>query len=192
MPGFTGSSAGYPYDPDRARQLLAEAGYANPAELPVLTYSASGYGDAGGYVTAVITLWQENLGVTIEPVVIEPYTYYDELYAGNVGHIYSSGWCADYPDPQNFLDILYHSTSRQNVGGYANAEVDTLLEQARVERDIEARLALYAEIERRIIEDAPVVFTSHGETAVLVSPDVQNYVLTPIGVRQLHRLSLNR
>ena len=192
MPGFTGSSEGYPYNPERARQLLAEAGYANPADLPVLTYSASGYGDAGGYVTAVITLWQENLGVIIEPVVIEPFTYYDELYAGNVGHIYSSGWCADYPDPQNFLDILYHSTSRQNVGSYVNSEVDLLLEQARVERDSDERLTLYAEIERKIIEDAPVVFTTHGETAVLVSPDVQNYVFTPIGVRQLHRIAINR
>ena len=192
MPGFRGDHDGYPYNPEKARQLLAEAGYATPADLPALTYTTSGYGDVGGYETAVITLWQQNLGVTIEPVVIEPFTFYDELYAGNVGHIYSSGWCADYPDPQNFLDILYHSASRQNVGGYANAEVDALLEQARVERDITTRLALYADIERRIIEDAPVVFISYGETAVLVSPDIQNYVLTPIGVPQWHRVTLSR
>lgn len=192
MPGFTGNNAGYPFDPERARQLLAEAGYTHPGDLPVLTYSTSGYGDASGYVTAVITMWQQNLGVTIVPDVIEPFTYYDELYGGHVGHIYSSGWCADYPDPQNFLDILYHSTSRQNVGGYANADVDALLEQARVERDQEMRLALYAEIERQLIADAPVVFVSYGETAVLVSPHLENYVLTPIGVPQWHRVRLNR
>lgn len=192
MPGFSGKHRGYPYAPERARQLLAEAGYANPADLPVLTYSTSGYGDVGGYVTAVITLWQQNLGVTIEPNVIEPFTFYDELYAGNVGHMYSSGWCADYPDPQNFLDILYHSDSRQNVGSYVNTEVDAMLEQARIERDIAARLALYADIEQQIVADAPVVFVSHGETAVLISPDLQNYILTPIGVRQWHQVRINR
>ncbi|MCA9926993.1 MAG: peptide ABC transporter substrate-binding protein [Anaerolineales bacterium] len=192
MPGFTGDLAGYPFDPARARALLAEAGYADPSQLPVLTYTTSGYGDVSGYATAVITLWQENLGVRIEPQVIEPFTYYDELYSGNVGHIYSSGWCADYPDPQNFLDILYHSESRQNIGGYVNKEMDALLEQARVERDVPARLAQYADIERRIVADAPVVFVSYGETAVLVSPALKNYVLTPIGVPQWHRVAVVR
>ncbi|MCP5101554.1 MAG: peptide ABC transporter substrate-binding protein [Chloroflexi bacterium] len=192
MPGFTGQTSGYPFNLEKARQLLADAGYENLADFPILTYSTSGYGDAGGYVTAVITQWQQNLGVTIQPQVIEPYQFYDELYAGNVGHIYSSGWCADYPDPQNFLDILYHSQSRQNVGGYANPTIDTMLEQARIERDINTRLALYADIERDIVADAPVVFVSHGLTAVLVSPDLQNYILTPIGVRQWNHVSISR
>ncbi|MEJ2749750.1 MAG: peptide ABC transporter substrate-binding protein, partial [Anaerolineae bacterium] len=191
MPGYTGQSAGYPFDPARARQLLAEAGYAAPDDLPTLTYTTAGYGDVGSYVTAVITMWEENLGVTIQPVILDPYTYYDELYAGNVGHLFSSGWCADYPDPQNFLDVLYHSEAPQNLGGYSNPAVDALLEQARVERDVPTRMAMYADIEQQIIADAPVVFTSHGLTAVLVKPRVQNYVLTPIGVPQWRYVQLN-
>ncbi len=193
MPGYTNKpNRGYPYDPARARQLLAEAGYADMSQFPVLTYSTGGYGSVNDYVTAVITMWQENLGVTIRPEVIDPYQYYDELYAGNVGHFYGSGWCADYPDPQNFLDILYHSESPQNIGGYSNPEVDAMLEAARVERDVDRRMALYAEIEERIVADAPVVFVSHGLTAVLVSPDLEGYILTPFGVRQWHRVGVNR
>ncbi len=193
MPGYTNNpNRGYPYDPDKARQLLAEAGYTDMSQFPVLTYSTGGYGSVNDYVTAVITMWQENLGVTIRPEVVDPYQYYDELYAGNVGHFYSSGWCADYPDPQNFLDVLYHSQSTQNIGGYSSPEVDEMLEAARVERDVARRMALYAEIEAQIVAEAPVVFVSHGLTAVLVSPDLEGYVLTPFGVRQWHRVDVNR
>jgi ABC-type oligopeptide transport system substrate-binding subunit len=136
-------------------------------------------------------MWQEKLGVTIEPVLIDPFIFLDELYGGNTGHIFSAGWCADYPDPQNFLDVLYHSQSQQNLSAFADANVDQLLVQARVERDVATRLSLYQEAERLIVAQAPVVFVSHGASAVLVKPRLQNYVLTPIGVTQWHKVSLN-
>jgi oligopeptide transport system substrate-binding protein len=191
MPGYSLSGvAGYPYDPERARQLLAEAGYADPAEFPTVTFYTAGYNDVNPYVTAVITMWQTELGITIEPVLLEPFSYFDELYAGNKGHIFSAGWCADYPDPQNFLDILYHSQSGQNLSEYRDTAVDRLLEQARVEQDTATRLALYAEAERQIVAAAPVVFVSHSATAVLVKPYVENYRLVPIGVPQWDRIRL--
>lgn len=193
MPGYTANpERGYAYDPEKARQLLAEAGFSDMAQFPSLTYTTSGYGDVGAYVTAVITMWQNNLGVNIRPEVIDPFIFYDELYGGNVGHIYASGWCADYPDPQNFLDILYHSQSTQNIGRYQNPEIDALLEQARVEGDVQTRLALYQTIEEMLVADAPVVFVSHSLQAVLVSSQLQNYVLTPFGVRQWHLLDVER
>jgi oligopeptide transport system substrate-binding protein len=191
MPGYGLSAvAGYPYDPERARRLLVEAGYTDPAEFPTVTFHTAGYNDVSPYVTAVITMWQTELGITIEPVLLEPFSYLDELYGGNKGHIFSSGWCADYPDPQNFLDILYHSQSGQNLSEYSDTAVDHLLEQARVERNIDTRLALYAQAERQIVAAAPVVFVSHSATAVLVKPRVENYQLVPIGVPQWDRVHL--
>ena len=193
MPGYTDDpNRGYPFDPDRAKALLAEAGYSDISQFPTLTYTTSGYGEVNNYVTAIITMWQENLGVTIQPQTIDPFVYYEEIYDGNVGHIYSNGWCADYPDPQNFLDILYHSESPQNVGRYQNETVDQLLASARVERDVTTRMDQYAEIERLIMAEAPDVFVSHGFTAVLVSPELEGYKLTPFGVRQWHQVGVQR
>lgn len=189
MPGYGGVTEPLPFDPAQARALLAQAGYANPADLGTLSYYTAGFDQVGGLVTAVITMWQQNLGLAIEPVLIDPFTYNDQLFSGDVGHFFSSGWCADYPDPQNFLDILYHSESRQNLGGYRNEQVDSLLVQARTETDLPTRLALYAQVEQQLAAEAPVIFLAHGVTAVLVSPRLQNYVLTPLGIPQWHLVS---
>ncbi|MDX1686964.1 MAG: hypothetical protein R3248_03185, partial [Candidatus Promineifilaceae bacterium] len=128
----------------------------------------------------------------VEPALLDPYRYSEELHAGNVGHVYSFGWCADYPDPQNFLDVLFHSESPQNLGGYSNPEVDALLEAARTEQDAAARLDLYAQAEEMIIEDAPAAFVNHSLTAVLVKPYVKGYELTPLGIPQWHRVTIDR
>jgi oligopeptide transport system substrate-binding protein len=193
MPGYGGlDGESYPYDVEKARALLAEAGYADPADMGTLIFTTQGYGDVGAYITAVITLWEEALGVTIEPVLLEPFTYFDALYAGDVGHFFSSGWCADYPDPQNFLDVLYYSTSEQNLSRFSDAGIDALLDEARVEQDVQQRLAMYQEIERRIVAAAPVVFTSHGISAVLVKPGLEGYVLTPIGIPQWQHVTKQR
>ncbi len=193
MPGYGGLyDESYPYDIEKAQNLLTEAGYADPADMGTLTFTTQGYGDVGPYITALITLWQEELGVTIEPVSLEPFAYYDELYAGNTGHFFSSGWCADYPDPQNFLEVLYHSDSEQNLSRFNDPAIDALLEQARIEQDVAGRLAMYQEAERRIVEAAPVVFTDHDIAAVLINPDLEGYQLTPIGVPQWHRVTKKR
>jgi ABC-type transport system substrate-binding protein len=190
MPGYVAREAEYAYDPQQARALLQEAGYA--PETLVLTYTTAGYGDIGPLDTAVITMWQEALGVTIKPQLLDPFIYSDELYAGNVGHFYNYGWCADYPDPQNFLDVLFHSQSAQNLGNFSDAAIDAMLQEARVEPGVDERLALYRDIETRLIEEAPAVFISHGLSSVLVKPYLEGYELTAIGIPQWHRVRVNR
>ena len=127
--------------------------------------------------------------MTIEPELLDPYLYYDELYAGDMGHFFSSGWCADYPDPQNFLEVLYYTNSEQNLARFSDSGIDELLDQARIEQDVARRLAMYQEAERRIVDKAPVVFTSHGIAAELVNPQLEGYRLNPIGIPQWDRVT---
>jgi oligopeptide transport system substrate-binding protein len=192
MPGYTGELDGYGYDPEMAKELLARAGYDDPSTFPAVTFNTSGYGGVGPYVTSLISMWQETLGVTIEPILLDPYVFIDELYSGNTGDIFISGWCADYPDPENFLDLLFHSASKQNLSSYNNPIVDALLEEARIEAEVGSRMVQYAAIERMIVADAPVLFLTHSLAAELVKPYVENYVWTPIGVAQWHQVGLNR
>ncbi len=186
MPGYTGNVGGYGFDPERAQALLADAGYEKPEDFPTVTFTTAGYGDVGVLETAVITMWQEELGVSIQPLLVDPYSYFDELYAGNTGNIFTSGWCADYPDPENFLDLLFHSNSAQNLSGYSAPDLDVLLEEARVEADVARRLALYEQIEREMVSEAPAVFLVHSISAELVKAEIKDYSLTPIGVAQWH------
>jgi ABC-type oligopeptide transport system substrate-binding subunit len=94
--------------------------------------------------------------------------------------MYQLGWIADYPDPQNFLDILFHTESRQNHTGYSNEELDAILDEAGVEQDPEQRVALYREAEQLIIDEAPWVPLHFGLEYELVKPWVQGYSLTPM------------
>lgn len=187
MPGYSQRPA-LAYDPDGARALLEAAGQST---LPPLTFTASGYDQVTPLVTAAITMWQENLGADITVQLVDPYTYFTELYAGNAGHFFTTGWCADYPDPENFLDVLFHSASAQNLAAYHNPDVDLWLETARVAADVPARLALYAEAETRILADAPVAVLEHGLDAILVKSRVHGYILTPISVTQWQNVSLS-
>ncbi len=183
LPGFNYALQGLPYDPAQARQLLAQSKYGSADRLPPIVYTDSGVGSyVSPDVAALAQMWQQNLGVTITIENIEPNFYLEALYSGHHGQLFGSGWCADYPDPENFADVLFHTGSQQNLGGYSNPTLDSLLDQARVEQDVAKRIALYQQAEQMIVNDAPVLFTIHPLSYQLVKPYVKGYVFTPIDI----------
>ena len=139
---------------------------------------------------AVVAMLEENLQLDIR---VEQVAWGDFLQDLNEARymLYAGGWIADYPDPQNFVDLLFHSASTQNHTGYANAEVDRLLEQARVETEHEARMALYQEAELLILEDAPWIPLVHRVSYTLVKPWVQGYQASPSLYPWLKDISLS-
>jgi ABC-type transport system substrate-binding protein len=183
LPGFDYGLQGLPYDPAQARELLKQSKYGGPEGLPEITYTNSGIGSyIGGTVAALAEMWQTNLGVTIKVENLDYNFYYEQIFSGNHGQIFDGGWCADYPDPENFADVLFHTGVPQNHGGYSNPELDALLEAARIEPDVTKRIAMYQEAERTIVNDAPVLFTTHSLSYELVQPYVKGYVFTPITI----------
>jgi ABC-type transport system substrate-binding protein len=182
MPGYGEDITAPRFDPDKALEVLAASSYGSADALPEITLTTSGRGGAlSDYQSALVDMWRTHLGVEVTVEQLEPTSFFFEVREHH-GQIISLGWGADYPDPENFLDVLYHSEGQQNLGHYSNPEVDELLEQARVETDVEARLALYHQIEQMIIDDAPDILVHQGQDYFLLKPYVKNYLLTPVGI----------
>jgi oligopeptide transport system substrate-binding protein len=190
VPGYSPDDKTYPYDPDRARQLLSESKYAD--NMPEIILAESGAGasvdDATG---AIIQDWRDQLGIEVQIQQAESGTFFDDIDEGRY-QMFSLGWIMDYPDPEDILDLLFHSKSRQNNSRYENAEVDQKLEAARIEPDLEARLAIYREVEQTIVEDAPWIPLYFGATHALVKPYVKNYIFPPLVIEKFRDVEVQR
>jgi ABC-type oligopeptide transport system substrate-binding subunit len=183
LPGFNIELKGLPFDPAQARELLKQSKYGGPEGLPPIVYTNSGIGSyMDSSVAALAQMWKLNLGVDITVENIESNFYLEQLYSGNHGQLFDGGWCADYPDPENFADVLFHTGSQQNNGGYSNAQLDALLDQARTEPDVTKRIAMYQQAEQQLVDDAAALFTVHYLSYQLVKPYIRGYVFTPIDV----------
>jgi ABC-type transport system substrate-binding protein len=179
MPGYLERPAGPAFDPAAAQALLDQAGYPGGEGLPVLTFTAPGSVQPDPLVVALADMWSTHLGVTVVTELLPP-AGYEAAIAADHGQLFTFDWCAGYPDPENVLDLTYHSAGPANYGGYANAAVDDLLDQARAEPDAGRRLALYQEAEALLLADAPAVAVVHLQSYVLVRPYVKGFRATPI------------
>ena len=183
FPGYDETVKGYDYDPARAKQLLEDSKYGDDlANIPPITITTPGSFGANVSLDmeVILQMWERNLGITAEFQQTEYATFLKDLHKGRF-QMFDIGWIADYPDPENFLDILFHSESVNNHTHYSNPEVDELLKQARVETDTTARYALYNEAEQMILDDAPwVPLWFDGESKLLVKPNVHDYLLPPL------------
>ena len=173
MPDYDQNLVGLPYDPVRARQLLASSKYAPTMPQVVLAVSGTS-GHMDSVTRAILSMIESNLGITVTVEQVE-WSYFLRDMNERRYQIYSAGWIGDYPDSQNFLDVLFHSQSSQNHMGYHNREADQLLEQARVEQDPAKRTTLYRQAERIIVNEAPWIPLTHGIQYTLVKPYVKGF-----------------
>lgn len=184
MPDYDGEVQGLSYDLDKAKELIADA------IIPPLTFTAPG---EGGYVspslTAILYQWEQNLGVEIDLRQLESEAYFYRLDEEK-DEMFFYGWVADYPDPQNFLEVLFGSENENNKGEYENSYIDDWLALAATEQDSEIRFGFYYEAEQMIIDDAPCLPLWFGQNYVLIKPYVKGYVISPLGIPLLSNVYL--
>ena len=192
FPGFNNDLVGLRFDADLAKQRLQESRYADADSRPPIVITVPGTGGTIGLdLEVVIEMWRQVLGVEVQIQQVEWATYLRDLNEKKFQAFAGLGWEADYPDPSDFLDILFHTDSSINHGGYHNEAVDRVLEDARIEQDIAKRVALYREAEELIVADAawvPLWYT--GERYVLIKPHVKDYRVTPMIIPKLRQVYL--
>ena len=176
MYGYDASKKVYEYNPELAQELLAKSKYGSAENLPPIVFSDIGAGAEGSTdIQAYIEQWKQNLGVTVQLRQSDFATFLADLDSNKL-QIYGIGWIMDYPDPENILDVKFHSQSTENNENYANAVVDQLLENARSELDADKRALLYQEAEEIIVKEAPWIPTYFTTSHYVVSKKIKKWI----------------
>lgn len=189
MPGYNPYVRGLDFDVDRAKQLIAESRYRDVSNLPPVALTSYGRASVSPLEAALVDMWRRNLGVEVEVRLWQPEVYF-YIVMEEKDEMCTLGWSADYPDAQNFLDILFHTGSKDNIGEYSSAQVDVWLEQARTEQDATARVTLYRLAEQTIVNEAACLPLYFDVSYTLVKPYVKNLPLTPLWIPRLKYASI--
>ncbi|MGI5920746.1 MAG: ABC transporter substrate-binding protein [Syntrophomonadaceae bacterium] len=172
LAGYNKQLRGYSYDPEKAQSLLDQAGYPNGEGLPVLTLS---YNSNPGHqlIAEIIAGQLAEVGIAVQLQEVD-WSYYQKQLAKMDVSFFRVGWQPDYPDPDNFLYSLFHSSQMgiSNYSGYRNPQVDKLINQSRMEPDTGKRLKMLNRAEQIIIDDAPCVWLFQQNSAKLLGPNV--------------------
>ncbi|MDI6794073.1 MAG: ABC transporter substrate-binding protein [bacterium] len=179
LPGYNKKVEPYPYNLDRARKLLAEAGL--PEGFSMKIYQTSNKEVLN--ITEVMQAQLKQVGITAEKIVQLEWSAYKEAITKGEADAFYLAWIADYPDAENFLFPLFHSDN-WGAGGnrarYKNKAVDILIEAAQQTTDPEQRLEIYEQLEAMLHTEAPWVFLWHKAEYVVHQPWVKDYKLSPI------------
>ena len=178
MPGYDADlGTEYEFNVDRAKDLLAQAGYSDLSKLPELKYQ---YADSAGNRLIVQFLQgqlQDNLGITITLEPMEPKAFSQLVNAEQ--HTWAwFGWGADYPDPENFMVPNFVTDAGNNHTTYSSAEFDAVCDEASFELDYDTRMELWADAAQIVSDDAPLICMFYRERFWLAKPYVKNLKTT--------------
>jgi oligopeptide transport system substrate-binding protein len=177
MTGHRPEFRGLSFDISAARAELARSSYHKADALPSITLVSPGRGVlAGGFTRAIVEPWKHHLGIEINVELWDFDDYIKSIENPRHAHqLFSSGWVADFPDPFNFLDVLFHSERPDNSFRLLDPTIDRLLARARTTPSEGDRLHAYAQVEDRVITNAVVVPITFLVNHALVQPWVRGY-----------------
>jgi peptide/nickel transport system substrate-binding protein len=181
------------FDLERAKEEMRLGGYPNGWSEPVSVW-VRGEGDI-----RLAQLFQQELkaiGIEIELKQVTFATYLRETGKPRVAQAAFTGWHQDFPDPSNFMDILFHSRSihpqnSENRSFYRNPKLDDILDRARPETNRDKRLALYAEANAILAEDAPWAFLFYPVDMFAWQPYVKGFRPHPVWLNEYRHVWLD-
>jgi oligopeptide transport system substrate-binding protein len=162
---------GYDYDPEKARELMAEAGFPNGEGFPPMQVTSDAR--SATEIEAFAAQVSENLGVDIEVNVVERGEMINGLWGHEDWDIFRWGWTADMPSAEVWTHQLLHGGLDSNFFGYNNPEFDAIVDQARTTLDEQERISLWQQAEEIAIEEAAMLPFGYNQYIYLVKPYVK-------------------
>ena len=184
LPSFSKELKGYDHDPTKAQQLLKEAGFVNGKGLPEITLvTIPIYANLGSYIASELA--QQNIKVQVE--VIQKSLLLQKASKQQVP-LFRASWIADYPDAENYLSVFYSKNpAPPNYTRYDNPLYDKLYETALQTIDDKERFALYQQMDKMIIEDAPIIPLWYDEAIHLVRKNISGFYPNSLNMLELRK-----
>lgn len=191
LPGYSKQMRGYAYDPAKAKDLLAEAGYPEGEGLkPLILYFNRDDGHRA--VIQAIAAQFNQLGIDVQLQDME-WDYYKKQLGKMDLALFRVGWQADYADADNFLYGMYHSSKIgvSNYCGYHNPQVDKVLDAARAEiKSEQERIKLLQRAEEIIVDDAPMLWLFQKKAAAMRGNHVHHLHMDGLGLVDWYEVEL--
>ncbi|MFZ4770621.1 MAG: ABC transporter substrate-binding protein, partial [Ferruginibacter sp.] len=186
LPSFDANEVkGYYYDPAKAKQLMAEAGFAegkNIPEIKLLTIPI--YTNLASYVANEL----KQIGINVQVESIQKSLLLEQT-SKSQALFFRGSWIADYPDAENYLSVFYSKNpAPPNYTRYKNEQFDLLYENALKEENDSIRYIMYRQMDKLIVQDAPVVPLWYDMALHLVHTNIYNFFPNGLNMLELRRV----
>ena len=187
---YISSSYGYRYDPERAKLLLAQAGFPNGKGLPTLKLSTTAnYLDLCKYIQQQLGL----IGIDIQVDVNPPAALREQIAQGKA-FWFRGSWIADYPDAENYLSLFYsanHAPAGPNYTRFTSKEFDRIYMKARRETDPDRRVSLYHQMDSLVMQQAPVIVLYYDQILHFTHKNVHGLRSDAMNTLDLRRVTID-
>lgn len=178
---------GFTYNPDKARELLLEAGFPGGKNLPeIMLYSTETYLDLFEFIQSQLAECNIKIKIMVEKAPV-----LTQAVANNEIPFFRKSWIGDYPDEENFMSLFYSknfSPKGFNYTHYNNPIFDKMYEKARNCLDDSLKKSLYQKMDQVLIDDAPIVPLYYDEVVRLVNKKVEGLTTNPMNLLNLKRV----